>query len=135
MARGLENLRGQRLVVLNPRTLPAIQAALKEQQLDGWLLYDFRGTNPIANQLLAMDGLQTRRIFALLPREGTPVGISHAIEQGPWKNWPSEWPRQIYSSWRALEEQLGKLVKGKKVAMEYSPGDAVPYLDLSLIHI
>jgi len=115
--------------MLNPQSLPSIQAALKEQQLDGWLLYDFRGSNPIANQMLAMDGLQTRRVFALVPSAGTPVAISHAIEQGPWRNWPAEWPKQIYSSWRTLEEQLGKLVQGKKVAMEYSPGDAVPYLD------
>src|SRR6185295_15685931 len=43
--------------------------------------------------------------------------------------WPAEWTRQRYSSWRSLEEQLGGLVKGRTVAMEYSPGDAVPYLD------
>ena len=115
--------------MLDARILPSIQQALKEQQLDGWLLYDFRGLNPIANQLLGMDGLQTRRVFAMVPREGTPVALAHAIEPGPWKNWPAAWPKQIYSSWRALEEQLAKLVKGKTVAMEYSAGDAVPYLD------
>src|SRR6202040_2439357 len=37
--------------------------------------------------------------------------------------------REKYSSWRTLESMLAKLVKGKRVAMEYSPGDAVPYLD------
>ncbi|HEU4994330.1 MAG TPA: M24 family metallopeptidase [Gemmatimonadaceae bacterium] len=115
--------------MLDQRSLPAIQAALKEMQLDGWLLFDFHGLNPVATGMLGMEGLLSRRIFALVPREGTPIGISHAIEQGPWKRWPSEWPRERYSSWRSLEEHLGKLVKGKKVAMEYSPGDAVPYLD------
>lgn len=115
--------------MLSPQTLPAIQAALHEMQLDGWLLYDFHGLNPIATGMLGLEGLLTRRIFALIPREGTPVALSHAIEQGPWKKWPSEWPRERYSSWRSLEEQLGTLVRGRKVAMEYSPGDAVPYLD------
>lgn len=116
--------------MLSPQTLPAIQAALREAQLDGWLLFDFHGLNPVATGVLGLGGgLLTRRIFALVPREGPPVAISHAIEEAPWTKWPSEWPRVRYSSWRSLEDQLGKLVKGKKVAMEYSPGDAVPYLD------
>ena len=115
--------------MLDSRSLPAIQAALAEMRLDGWLLFDFHGLNPVASGILRLDGLLTRRIFALVPREGTPVAISHNIEQAPWKHWPAEWPRERYSSWRALEDQLAKLVKGKRVAMEYSPGDAVPYLD------
>ena len=115
--------------MLDHSTLPEIQKALREQQLDGWLLFDFHGLNPVATGMLGMDGLLSRRIFALVPREGTPVAISHAIEQGPWKRWPSDWPRERYSSWKSLEEQLAKLVKGKTLAMEYSPGDAVPYLD------
>jgi Xaa-Pro aminopeptidase len=115
--------------VLNQRSLPAIQAALRDQNLDGWLLFDFHGLNPVGSGMLGLEGLLTRRVFALVPREGAPTAISHAIEQAPWKRWPSEWPRERYSSWRSLEEQLTKLVKGKKVAMEYSPGDAVPYLD------
>jgi Xaa-Pro dipeptidase len=115
--------------VLNPQILPAVQAALRELQLDGWLLFDFHGLNPVAKAMLGLEGLLTRRVFALVPREGPPVAISHAIEQGPWKRWPAEWPRERYSSWRSLEQLLGKLVKGKKVAMEYSPDDAVPYLD------
>jgi Xaa-Pro dipeptidase len=115
--------------VLNPQTLPAIQAALKAEKLDGWLLFDFHGLNPVATGMLSMEGLLSRRIFALIPSEGIPVAISHAIEQGPWKKWPAEWPKEQYSSWRTLESKLAALVKGKKVAMEYSPGDAVPYLD------
>ncbi len=115
--------------MLNPETLPAIQAALDELHLDGWLLFDFHGLNPIASGVLGLEGMLTRRIFALVPRTGTPVAISHAIEQAPWRKWPSQWPREQYSSWRTLEAHLGRLLKGKKVAMEYSPGDAVPYLD------
>ena len=115
--------------MLNPQTLPAIQKAIRDMKLDGWLLFDFHGLNPVATGMLGMDGLLSRRIFALIPGEGTPIAISHAIEQGPWKKWPGEWPRERYSSWRSLEDHVAKLVKGKKLAMEYSPGDAVPYLD------
>jgi Xaa-Pro dipeptidase len=117
--------------VLSPKSLSQIQEVLRELKLDGWLLYDFRGTNPIALGVLPLqrDVLMSRRIFALIPREGVPQALSHAIEDGPWKNWPAEWPRERYSSWRTLESALGKLVKGKTVAMEYSAGDAVPYLD------
>jgi len=115
--------------VLNPQSLPAIQSALREMQLDGWLLFDFHGLNPVASGVLGLEGMLTRRVFALIPKEGKPIAISHTIEQAPWKNWPADWPRESYSSWRSLEEHLGKLVKGKTVAMEYSPGDAVPYLD------
>lgn len=100
-----------------------------ELELDGWLLFDFHGLNPVASGVLGLEGMLTRRVFALVPREGKPVAISHAIEQAPWKKWPADWPRERYSSWRTLEQQVAKLVKGKKVAMEYSPGDAVPYLD------
>lgn len=115
--------------MLNPKTLPSLQAALAELQLDGWLLFDFHGLNPVATGMIGLAGLLSRRIFVLVPRQGPPVAITHAIEQAPWKHWPAEWPKERYSSWRTLEEMLGKLVKGKRVAMEYSPGDAVPYLD------
>jgi Xaa-Pro dipeptidase len=115
--------------MLDPHSLPAIQAALAQMGLDGWLLFDFHGLNPVASGVLRLEGMLTRRVFALVPREGLPVAISHNIEQAPWRHWPANWPREKYSSWRALEEQLATLVRGKRVAMEYSPGDAVPYLD------
>lgn len=114
---------------LTPATLPQIQAALAEAGLDGWLLFDFHGVNPIAAGLLDLEGMVSRRVFGYVPREGMPQAITHAIEQGPWVRWPGEWPRHVYSSWRALEEQLRSLVGGRRVAMEYSPRDAVPYLD------
>jgi Xaa-Pro dipeptidase len=109
--------------------LPSLQRRIADLDLDGWLLYDFRGTNAIAAGLLGFGGLVSRRVFAWIPREGTPVGIQHAIEPGPWARWPQSWPRVTYSGWRALESELATLVRGKRVAMEYSPGDAIPYLD------
>lgn len=115
--------------MLQPESLPAIQSALERAGLDGWLLYDFHGLNPVAVGMLELPGMTTRRFFVYIPRRGSPVAITHAIEQGPWTGWPSKWTKEKYSSWRVLESLLGKLIKGKRVAMEYSPGDAVPYLD------
>jgi len=115
--------------MLSPSLLKDIQAELTRQRLDGWLLFDFRGFNPIAAGLIGVEGLATRRMFGWIPATGTPVAVVHAIEPGPWRHWPKEWKREVYSSWRTLESTLGTLVGGKRIAMEYSAGDAVPYLD------
>lgn len=115
--------------MLQPESLPELQAALERADVDGWLIYDFHGLNPVAVGLLSLPGMTTRRFFVYVPKKGMPVAITHAIEQGPWAEWPSNWGKQKYSSWRTLEALLADLVKGKRVAMEYSPGDAVPYLD------
>jgi len=115
--------------MLTPETLPDVQRALADAKVDGWLLYDFRGVNSIATGLLNLDGFASRRVFGWVPREGKPVAITHAIEQGPWRQWPAAWGKEVYSSWRALEGYVRDLVNGKRVAMEYSPGDAVPYVD------
>lgn len=115
--------------MLTAASLPTIQSALRAAGLDGWLLYDFRGTNPVAASLLGFHGMVTRRIFAWIPAEGTPVAVTHAIEQGPWAAWPAAWPKVVYSAWPDFEGALAPLVRGRRIAMEYSPGDAVPVVD------
>ncbi len=109
--------------------LPAIQKALTEQQIDGWLLYDFRGSNPIARSVIGFDESQigTRRWLYLIPREGQPVGILHVIEPNVLRGAPG--PVVLYRSWKELEFLLKKHLAGmKRVAMEYSPGAAIPYV-------
>ena len=115
--------------MLTRETLPALQQALAAADLDGWLLFDFQGTNPIARGMLGLEGFISRRIFVWIPRTGVPQALGHAIEAGPWKNWPAEWGKATYSSWPNLEASVSAMVKGKRIAMEYSAGDAVPYLD------
>ena len=109
--------------------IAAIQKTLAEQQLDGWLLYDFRGTNPIARSVIGFDEKQigTRRWFYLIPRSGEPVAILHVIEPNALKGAPGR--AVLYRSWRELEALLAEHLKGlRKVAMEYSPGAAIPYV-------
>ena len=115
--------------VLTTQNLPELQKAIADAGLDGWLLFDFRGINPIAAGLLGIQGMVTRRYFAFIPREGVPVAITHGIEQAPWSGWPKSGGKDVYGSWRVLEAKLAQLLGGRRVAMEYSPGDAVMYLD------
>lgn len=115
--------------MLSASELGGIRQAITDAGVDGWLLYDFRGINPIAASVAGISGKGTRRYFCYIPREGNPVAITHAIEQAPWHDWPAEWPKVVYSSWGELEKALANVVAGRRVAMEYSPGDGVPYLD------
>ncbi|MBM4184706.1 MAG: aminopeptidase P family protein [Gemmatimonadetes bacterium] len=104
-----------------------VQRALQELGLDGWLLYEFHGVNRIAVSLLGL-GKTTRRSFVLIPAQGEPVALIHAIEASSWRHWKFE--RRVYSGWRDMEEQLAALVAGKqRLAMEISPGGSVPGLD------
>jgi len=107
----------------------AIQKALREQDLDGWLLYDFRGSNPIARAVIGFDPRQigTRRWFYLIPREGEPVAILHVIEPHATQGAPGR--SVLYRSWRDLEALLRQQLAGmRRVAMEYSPAAAIPYV-------
>ena len=112
--------------------LPSLRRALGELGLDGWLLYDFHGQNPTAVHVLGLGGkMLTRRFFLLLPRDGEPTLVVHAIERS---QFPPEVPgrREVYASWtslhHALARALGALPRGAKVAMEYFPGGAIPTL-------
>ena len=96
--------------MLRAESLPAVQSALERADVDGWLLYDFHGLNPVAVGMLELPGMTTRRFFVYIPRKGSPVAITHAIEQGPWAAWPSKWRKEKYSSWRVLESLLTGLV-------------------------
>jgi len=104
-----------------------VQEALREEELDGWLLYEFHHINPVPVALLGL-GKTTRRAFVLVPPEGEPVALIHAIEASSWRQWPFQ--RTTYSGWREMEEKIAELVDGRiRLAMEVSPGAAVPTLD------
>lgn len=105
-----------------------IQGALDEVSLDGWLLFEFHGHNPVARSLLGLDHT-TRRSFTLVPAEGDPVALVHRIETSAWRAWP--WELRRYGSWREMEEELAALVAERpELAMEVSPRSSVPTLDL-----
>src|SRR5690348_8921329 len=106
--------------------IPAVQQALKKDGLDGWLLYDFHGSNPIARRLTDLASsakLSTRRWYYLVPAEGAPRGLVHAIERHNLDALPGD--KQPYAGRQQLADGLKTLLRGmKRVAMEYSPGNA-----------
>ncbi len=108
----------------------AIQQVLKREGLDGWLLYDFHGSNPIAQRLAGLSNgahMTTRRWYYLVPAAGQPRGLVHAIERHNLDALPGD--KQVYAGRQQLESGLDALLKGTKVvAMEYSRGNAIPYL-------
>ncbi len=105
-----------------------VQTALSEQDLDGWLLYDFHEQNPVARALIGLEWT-TRRSFTLVPTQGDPVSLVHAIEHSSWRHWP--WEKRSYAGWREMEDGLADLLSGcARVAMEVSARSSVPTLDL-----
>jgi Xaa-Pro aminopeptidase len=110
--------------------IEAVQQALRDEGVDAWLLYDFHGSNPIATRLAGLDRsgkLATRRWYYLIPAEGAPRGLVHAIERHNLDELPGE--KRPYSGRQQLDAGLRDLLAGlKRVAMEYSPGNNIPYL-------
>jgi Xaa-Pro aminopeptidase len=106
-----------------------VQAALQEQQLDGWLLYDFRGLNVLARRVLGLsaDAILSRRWFYYVPARGEACKLVHKIEPHALDGVPGS--AEKYLRWQELEAGVGKLVAGaKKIAMEYVPRNANPYV-------
>ena len=60
--------------------VPAVQGLLAVQRLDGWLLFDRDGENPIAERLVAPDGHPTRSWFYMIPARGAPIALVHSTE-------------------------------------------------------
>src|SRR5688572_28014762 len=113
-----------------PFDVAAVQGALKAAKLDGWLLYDFHGSNPIAARLVGTaDGskMTTRRWFYLVPAAGEPSGLVHAIERKTLGALPGR--KIVYAGREQLDAGLTNLLTGmKRVAMEYSRDCAIPYV-------
>jgi Xaa-Pro aminopeptidase len=93
---------------------------------DGWLLFDFHGCNPVAQQILP-GGMATRRTFVWVPREGPMTAIVHRIEMQPFEGFDGT--ILLYARHAELHDALRRTVGGRTAAMEISAGDAVPYLD------
>jgi Xaa-Pro aminopeptidase len=112
--------------------IASIQQALREAGLDGWLFYDFRGSDPLAARILKLDPTRhmTRRWYYLIPAKGTPTKILHQIEPHSLDDVPGE--SRLYLSWQEqhahLKQALASLGQAPKVSMQYSPLNAIPYI-------
>ncbi len=114
--------------------LDRIRPYLRENYLDGWLLYDFRGQNPVALDVAGLQSGGTRRWFLWIPAEGSPRWLIHAIEQTTFADVPEALQGEVllYVGWQELAESLPRLLEcnGRRlrIAMEYSPLGNLPYV-------
>ena len=105
-----------------------IQKALAAENLDGWLLYDFRGSNVIARRIVKLgDKIATRRWFYFIPAKGNCTKIVHAIEAETLDHLPGE--KLVFRSWQDLHQLVSKVLNHTRViAMEYSAENDIPYI-------
>ncbi|MFN8687111.1 MAG: M24 family metallopeptidase [Acidobacteriota bacterium] len=117
--------------MIGPDFLARVQQSLRDLQLDAWLFFDHHHRDPIAYQILGLPPnlSPSRRWHYLIPREGEPQALVHRIEPRALDPLPGH--RHLYSGWRSHQEGLASLLFGlKRVAMQYSPGCAIPYVSL-----
>jgi len=115
--------------------LSAIQDYLREQNIDGWLVYSFRNQNPIARSVSGLAHSGSRRWFCWIPAQGEPAWLVHAIETHMFVDLPADKKGSMtrYVGWQEMEAALPRLVgapsaRPLRIAMEYSPRNALPYV-------
>src|SRR4051794_14817500 len=109
----------------------AIQKAIRDESLDGWLFYDHHHRDPLAYRILGLTGnrLPSRRWFYFIPGSGEPRGLVHRVEPQSLDGLPGS--KQAYSRWAELRERLTEVVgHSHAIAMQYSPNNAVPYVGM-----
>ena len=109
--------------------LEKMQNIISSMKLDGWLFYDFRGSNDLALNILEIPKERhlTRRFYYLIPSKGVPIKIVNAIEAGNLDHLPGD--KLIYSNHSSLTKHLTDIITSHKIiAMEYSPFNAIPYV-------
>lgn len=120
---------------MQKQRLNDIQAALRQNgptehaALDGWLFCDFRGSDPLAYRILGLDPgqISTRRWYYYIPKTGDPVGIVSSVEPHRLDSLPGK--KRVFLSWQQLHAALAEILQGaRRVAMQYSPGNAIPYV-------
>jgi Xaa-Pro dipeptidase len=111
--------------------LPAIQAALRERNLDAWLFCDHHHRDPIAYRVLGLPSslMVTRRWFYLIPAQGEPIKLVHKIEAGHLDSLPGS--KREYASWQELFDNVKAMLAAHvDIAMQYSPNNLVFYVSL-----
>ncbi len=112
-----------------PGRLAEIQAALREEQIDGWLFFDHHHRDPLAYRVLQFTpgSIVSRRWYYFVPANGEPAGLAHRIESHTLSELPGS--HATYAAWSEMVERLGAMLEGsRRIAMQYSPNCAVPYV-------
>jgi Xaa-Pro aminopeptidase len=109
--------------------LAEIQAALREEGLDGWLFFDHHRRDPLAYRVLKFTpgSMVSRRWYYFVPAHGEPSGLVHKIEAQTLAELPGVMTG--FAGWNEMVDGIRKLLgSSKRIAMQYSPNCAVPYV-------
>lgn len=105
--------------------LERAQNYMRESAIDGWLIYDFRGHNPVMAQVAGAGKFVTRRNFLFIPRQGKMGVIAHFIDRDQFAGLDAV--SHSYAGWPEMIDHLRQALTGShRIAMEYSPGGAIP---------
>ncbi len=103
------------------------QSEMQSHSIEAWLLYDFRGSNPVMWQVLGNRKSTTRRSFLVIPKEGDAYIIAHTVDKEQFADF--DFPIKFYTTWSELHQHLEEVVQTyNRIAMEYSPKAAIPTL-------
>ncbi|MCU0688802.1 MAG: M24 family metallopeptidase [Phycisphaerales bacterium] len=117
-----------------------VQAEMRRRRIGGWLIYDFRHSNPMLAQMLGSKPHLTRRVFFYLhngtsaaPDPTTPRVLCHAIDQHSFTSLGID--TLLYTGFGDLAEKLSILVPvgvnvSERLIMEYVPDGALPTASL-----
>jgi Xaa-Pro aminopeptidase len=111
--------------------LRKIQEALRDQKVDGWLLYDFHNRDPLAIHILGIDPekLSTRRWYYFIPTDGEPVKLVSKVEQTVLDFLPGK--KIPYLAWKEMHQQIKNILGNRKrIALNYSPMNHIPYASM-----
>ncbi len=109
--------------------LQEIQHALRDEGLDGWLFFDHHLRDPLAYRVLQFQvpRTPTRRWYYFVPSDGEPSALVHRVEPHMLDTLPGK--KMLYAGWQSQIQGLKDLLQGcQKVAMQYSPECAIPYV-------
>jgi Xaa-Pro aminopeptidase len=105
-----------------------IQAALRQESLDGWLFDSFCGSDPIAENVLHVDHARTatRRRSFFVPAIDEPIRRVHAIDSELLEALPGK--KKVGLPWQRLRPRLYRTITGsRRIAMQYcSLPSAIP---------
>ncbi|MGE0481238.1 MAG: M24 family metallopeptidase [Phycisphaerae bacterium] len=109
--------------------LASVQQYMRDEKIDAWLLYDFRGSNSVFARLLPEKHHTTRRIFLFIPATGEPVLLTHGLDANQFTR--AGVRSEQYLSWPQLRDWLAATLAGRnRVAMEYAPGCSLPVVSM-----
>ena len=101
------------------------QEYMQSQRIDGWLLYDYRGMNPILEDTIGRVGHVTRPVWVWIPARGSPRILASFVDQGRFGHLGLDTTLFVNRA-----DMIGKLKEylaaSTRVAMEYTPDGALP---------